>query len=116
MLCVPADASPDLVCDGGAVFPSVPPFSTALLAPIAKRDGIDNNQPGFSPTKQNYAQVLQKHCGSTFRAERFVKKMMLGATCVGAPLSSGGARGGGESPPSGSRRLLQPGIWVNAEL
>lgn len=44
MLCVPADASPDLVCDGGAVFPSVPPFSTALLAPIAKRDGIDNNQ------------------------------------------------------------------------
>lgn len=89
---------------------------SALLAPIAKRDGIDNNQPGFSPTKQNYAQVLQKHCGSTFRAERFVKKMMLGATCVGAPLSSGGARGGGESPPSGSRRLLQPGIWVNAEL
>lgn len=43
--------------------------------------------PGFSPTKQNYVQVLR----TASRAEHFVKEMIFVETCVGAPLSTIGA-------------------------
>lgn len=100
-------ASPDLICDGGAVFsPSVPTcflsrplaFSLALLAPSGR---------SLSETESLITGValglFMRRC-----SERFVRKMIFGEACVGAPLRS--------PPTPGDSPGSQPGIWVNAEF
>lgn len=112
-------SSPDLICDGGAVF-SVGPtcflsrplaFSLALLAPSGR---------SLTDTESLITAVVlglfMRRC-----SERFVRKMIFGETCVGASLSCAGAGGGGDSlppppPTPGDSPGSQPGIWVNAEF